>query len=222
MPPRSVHDHAEPVDGDDHDRGPDAARRQVRGDHVGERGRHERQERRVVEERHRVLVPGGREAHAGRDALGHPAVDPARPAGGELGRDERRRDQEDDRRQHVEEDGGEAVDGHRRRGPQAGDRRHRHQRKRRPGDVRRARRQWRGRARRRRSAACGGVSRRHYRCPPDTKASPARVGSAPRRATIISSEHRCLPEFRATIGGFRLDEKRTTWTAPWVSLGPLR
>ena len=60
-----LHEHAEPVDGDDHDRGPDTARRQVGGDHVRERGRDEREERGVVEQRHGVLVPGGREAPCG-------------------------------------------------------------------------------------------------------------------------------------------------------------
>ena len=52
----------------------------------------------------------------------HPVVDAALPARGELRRDQRGRQQEDDRRDQVEEDAGQAVDGHRRRRPQAGHR----------------------------------------------------------------------------------------------------
>ena len=122
--------HPQPVDRDDHYGRPHPAGGPLGIDHVRQRAGHEGQQGRVVEDRHRVLVPGGDEAHVRRDALGDPAEHAALPARGELGRDQCRRDQEDDRRKDVEKDAGQPVDGHRRCRPQAGDRGDRHQRER--------------------------------------------------------------------------------------------
>ena len=49
-----------------------------------------REQARVVEDRHRELAPDREEPHRLRDASRDPVVDTARPAGGELGRDQRR------------------------------------------------------------------------------------------------------------------------------------
>ena len=61
--------HAGPVDDHDHAGRPDAVAGERGVDHVGERARHEPEQARVVEDRHRELAPHGQEAHGLRDAL---------------------------------------------------------------------------------------------------------------------------------------------------------
>ena len=140
---------AGPVDDDDDRRGPHAAAGELGVEHVGERARHEPEQARVVEDRHRELAPHRQEAHRLGDALRDPVVDAALPARRQLRGDQRGRQQEHDRREQVEEDAGQAVDGHGRRRPQAGHRAGGHHRQ---GDPRDPLRCWRRGCVRRRPA----------------------------------------------------------------------
>ena len=108
--------HGRPEQDDDHHGRVEAAVRQARREHVRQGARDVGEQRRVVEGRLGELTPNRDEAHPGRDPLRHPVVDAARPARGELGRHERRRQQERDRGQDVERHRGETEDGRRGRG----------------------------------------------------------------------------------------------------------
>ncbi len=129
------HPHAGPVADHDDDRGPQAVRRQVRVDHVRERAGHEAEQAGVVEDGHRELAPDREEPHRFRDALADPVVDAAAPAGCQLRRDQRGRQQEHDGRHDVEEDAGQPVHGHGRRRAQTGHRTGRHEGQRDPRYV---------------------------------------------------------------------------------------
>ena len=110
--------HGRPEQDDDHHGRVEAAVRQARREHVRQCAGDVGEQRRVVEGRLGELTPNRDEAHPGRDPLRHPVVDAARPARGELGRHERRRQQERDRGQDVERHRGEPEDGRRGRGAQ--------------------------------------------------------------------------------------------------------
>ena len=131
------HEHPEPEHDHDHDPGVDAVVGEVGVEHVRERARHEPEQRRIVEDRHRELAPHRQQTPLRRQPLAHPAKHATRPARRQLRRHQRLRQQEDDRRHDIEEHARQAVDRHRRRAAQARHRRGGHERQRHPRDVRR-------------------------------------------------------------------------------------
>ena len=94
--------HGRPEQDDDHHGRVEAAVRQAGREHVRQRARDVGEQCRVVEGRLGELTPDRDEAHPRRDPLRHPVVDAARPARSELGRHERRRQQEHDRGHDVD------------------------------------------------------------------------------------------------------------------------
>ena len=98
------HPDAGPVADHDDDRGPDAAGRQVRVDHVGERAGDERRAGSGSRRSSSRTGTRPRGSPSASRSLADPVVDAALPARRQLGRDQRGRQQEHDRRDDVQED----------------------------------------------------------------------------------------------------------------------
>ena len=128
--------HGRPEQDDDHHGRVEAAVRQAGREHVRQGARDVGEQCRVVEGRLGELTPDRDEAHPGRDPLRHPVVDAARPARGELGRHERRRQQEHDRGQDVDRHRRETEHGRRGRGAEIAHRPQGQHRHRQPGERR--------------------------------------------------------------------------------------
>ena len=149
-----------------------------------------------------------------------PVVDAALPARGELGRDQRGRQQEDDGRHEVQEDAGQAVDGHGRRRPQAGHRAGGHHRQGDPGDVLAAA----GARVRAAGAAADGVDRdvggAHGRCAPVTMPAVADCqGPSSRRSPSSPCRSECEAIATSTASAARRGDRiiRRRMTEPGAS-----